>query len=310
MITLEEKATKEQQLYKEIADLRRTIDTYSFAAAAEPIPRRQSIQAELEDPIPMDISRTEEEDSPGTDPWKAISPPSPQLRGELVTKSNQDANPQEGNQVNRCSLNTNPQEDNERVGRSLATIQQEANGGATNPEEPEQATIQQAANGGATSPEDPEQAIPIMDWTGSVFNAPQEAALAHCVSSDLHMGAGIAKQFITRWPDMRTTYATPQPPGTVFTVVTRDRTIFNLITKDEYRGKPTIQTLESALTAMRDEATRRKIGTIAIPEIGSGLDMLLPEEVIDSITRVFKTSKITILMYHLRAHGKKSQIRK
>ena len=86
--------------------------------------------------------------------------------------------------------------------------------------------------------------------------------------------------------------------------------IFNLITKEIHRGKPTNQTLEEALRAMRREASRLGVAIIAIPEIGSGLDLLHPAEVKAIIHKVFDASGIRILMYHLRAHGKKNQVKR
>ena len=86
--------------------------------------------------------------------------------------------------------------------------------------------------------------------------------------------------------------------------------IFNLITKEIHRSKPTNQTLEEALRAMRREASRLGVAIIAIPEIGSGLDLLHPAEVKAIIHKVFDASGIRILMYHLRAHGKKNQVKR
>merc|ERR1712226_1456966 len=149
----------------------------------------------------------------------------------------------------------------------------------------------------------------IEDIEGSLFNAPQDSALAHCVSSDLGMSAGIAKQFVSRWPNIREGYDW-LCPGSVHTYTSRDRIVFNLITKKKYYHKPTYSTLEDALVAMKEEANKMGVASISIPEIGSGLDLLDPEEVREIINFVFRSSEIKIIMYHLYGDDKNVAVRK
>jgi len=145
----------------------------------------------------------------------------------------------------------------------------------------------------------------IEDRNGSLFDAPMNSALAHCVSCDLHMNAGIAKQFSNRWPDIRD--GPLEPPGSVYTYNSPEkRVIFNLITKNKYYHKPTYRTLENALLAMKERAIEMQVDYISIPEIGSGLDLLDPNEVREIINFVFRSKEIRIVMYHLYGEDRKA----
>ena len=151
---LEQKATKEQQLYDEMTAMTRNYEGALERIAAGKIPRELSLQSELEEAEPMEV----EQDEPAT------GTPESELH------------------------------------HSQAPGQEQGQAGAQPCQTHDDETTE--------------------DWTGSVFNAPPNAALAYCVSADLHMGAGIAKQFSTRWPRIREGYTSHQSPGSVYTYMT------------------------------------------------------------------------------------------
>ena len=55
---------------------------------------------------------------------------------------------------------------------------------------------------------------------------------------------------------------------------TGKRYIYNLVTKERYRGKPNLPTLSKTLEAMKIHASTNGVSTIAIPKLGCGLDQL------------------------------------
>lgn len=133
---------------------------------------------------------------------------------------------------------------------------------------------------------------------GDLFKVSDEYYLAHCISSDAKMGAGIAVQFKKRFDLTNTTRignTEGLPVGTAF----MEGRVINLITKQRYFHKPTYQTLESALNDMRTLVNDHKIKKIAMPKIGSGLDRLSWDKNREIIKEVFKGMDVDILVCYI-----------
>lgn len=98
--------------------------------------------------------------------------------------------------------------------------------------------------------------------------------LAHCVSSDLKMGKGLAKQILNKYENIRSLI-----PNTIFnigdSIVTHhtDRTIFHLVTKKLYFDKPQHNDIQVALHNLMLQAQKNNIFKIAFSKIASGLDL-------------------------------------
>lgn len=120
---------------------------------------------------------------------------------------------------------------------------------------------------------------------GDLFTS--KHSLAHCVSGDFAMGAGIALEFRRRYPEILIAARKQWQIiiGSCLAVPVRDRVIFNLITKERYWHKPTYKTLENALIHMFVQAHDCGIRVISMPKIGSGLDKLDWREVEKLILR-------------------------
>lgn len=145
---------------------------------------------------------------------------------------------------------------------------------------------------------------------GNLFDAP-DATLAHCISADFALGAGIAKEFNRRF-DMRRILKEVidgeaywgQKRGYSLLVVAKDadtfkiKTVFNLVTKQKYWQKPTLQTLRNALEDMKSQIEILNISEIAIPKIGCGLDKLQWKDVEGLLLDVLGTD-IKIDVYSL-----------
>ena len=128
--------------------------------------------------------------------------------------------------------------------------------------------------------------------------------LAHCISSDYVMGAGIAKIF-TQY-GVKATLNTQYPKhewngkGYILSCTMEQngypRTVINLVTKQNVYDKPTYETLEQSLIELRDYMTSRTLQKLAIPKIGCGLDGLDWLKVQQIIKNVFNGTMIDILV--------------
>ena len=121
-----------------------------------------------------------------------------------------------------------------------------------------------------------------------LFTMPKEYYFAHCIASDLGMGAGIAvpmqKKFGIRGKIINSGFETKHP------VCILTGTVFNLITKKKSNGKPTYDSVRLALECMRDiilEIGIETINKIATPKISAGLDRLQWGKIRDMIHDIF-----------------------
>jgi len=144
---------------------------------------------------------------------------------------------------------------------------------------------------------------------GSVFEAPEGVALAHCVSADLAMSAGIAVQFVRRWPDIRSGYSRSEP-GSLHVHSSSRGYIFNLITKERFDDKPSLEDFRKSIVALKSKMQALNIKTLAMPELGSGRDRLNLSKVIHVLQSILVEAGIGIIMYHLRGREKDEALRK
>lgn len=98
--------------------------------------------------------------------------------------------------------------------------------------------------------------------------------LAHCVSRDLKMGAGIAIEFKKRFEIPK-----PADVGSVTYVKDDSRYIFYLVTKERYFDKPTYETFTSSIKSLKKLCDEYHIKKLSIPRLGCGLDKLAWERV-------------------------------
>ena len=118
----------------------------------------------------------------------------------------------------------------------------------------------------------------INEEKGNLFDLPEEYALAHCISEDCALGAGIAVEFQRRFKirDILKEYIRNEPkryPHTISTN-TMGRFIFNMITKEKYWHKPTRENFELALEELIDLCKQLNVHKLGMPRIGCGLDRL------------------------------------
>lgn len=143
----------------------------------------------------------------------------------------------------------------------------------------------------------------ITEVRGDLFKVPHGYYLAHCISGDYALGAGIAKTFDEVY-DMRFKLHKfyPIPDGekyaNVGTALLVDN-VFNLVTKARYFHKPTYDSLYTTLCEMHNKCIDLSITKLAMPLIGCGLDKLEWTQVYDIIEDVFCDTDIDILICKL-----------
>lgn len=132
-----------------------------------------------------------------------------------------------------------------------------------------------------------------------LFTMPQGYYLAHCISSDFALGAGIAKTFDSVY-NMRFNLFRNYPDykyngGDALLIAN----VFNLVTKDKYWHKPTYDSLREALEMMKEQMDFVGATKLAMPKIGCGLDKLSWNQVYDIICEVFEDTDIEIVICEL-----------
>lgn len=136
--------------------------------------------------------------------------------------------------------------------------------------------------------------------TRDLFTVPQGYYLAHCISGDYSLGAGIAAQFVDVYNmryKLHRNY--PIPDGEKFANVGEALlvdNVFNLVTKDRVYHKSTYDTLIETLEDMKAQCENLDINKIAMPRIGCGLDGLSWDTVEEIIKEVFEDTDMEILI--------------
>lgn len=132
---------------------------------------------------------------------------------------------------------------------------------------------------------------------GNILTADAEA-LVNTVNCVGVMGKGIALQFKKAFPENFKAYEAAcrnkeVKPGRMFVFNTgqmfNPRFIINFPTKRHWRGKSRYEDIEMGLEALVQEVRERKIRSIAIPPLGSGLGGLQWEQVKPMIEKAFAT---------------------
>lgn len=134
-----------------------------------------------------------------------------------------------------------------------------------------------------------------------LFSVPQGYYLAHCISADYALGAGIAKIFNEVY-NMRHKlhrdygqFDGDEAVGHALLV----ENVFNLVTKEGCYMKPTYDTLREALIDMKEQCEEMELLRVAMPLIGCGLDGLEWDKVKEIIKETFDNTDIKILICKL-----------
>lgn len=140
----------------------------------------------------------------------------------------------------------------------------------------------------------------LIEIKGSLFDAPSEFYIAHCISADFALGAGIAKAFRDKLGMKNKLLQEYQQynVNNIGKALLIDN-CFNLITKELYFHKPTYNSLTSALLDMKKQCAENNITKLAMPKIGCGLDRLEWDKVKPIIERIFFEDSFEVRIYSL-----------
>lgn len=136
-----------------------------------------------------------------------------------------------------------------------------------------------------------------------LFTVPQGYYLAHCISGDYALGAGIALIFDKMY-NMRFKLHRDYPIengekyANVGSALLIDN-VFNLVTKARCFHKPTYETLRKTLEDMKEQMINYDLTKLAMPTLGCGLDRLEWQQVREIIEDVFGDANIDILVCRL-----------
>lgn len=132
-----------------------------------------------------------------------------------------------------------------------------------------------------------------------LFTVPQGYYLAHCISADFALGAGIAKIFDEvynmRFKLFREHDEYFYDGGDALLI----DNVFNLVTKPRCYHKPTYGALREALETMKNVMEMNATTKLAMPKIGCGLDRLEWSKVYDIICEVFEDTDVEVLICEL-----------
>lgn len=139
---------------------------------------------------------------------------------------------------------------------------------------------------------------------GNLFELDDKYVLAHCISEDCAMGAGIAVEFNKRYRGMkgycvRVIKENHLSFPCVVPYSNNDSMVFNLITKKVYYGKPTYTTITKCIQEMAFMCKSFNIKYLAMPKIACGLDRLQWGKVREIIKEEFRNLDIEIEVRYL-----------
>lgn len=139
----------------------------------------------------------------------------------------------------------------------------------------------------------------LVHINGDILNSPAWMPIAHCVSLDGKMGAGLARTLQFKFNLRNDFLKADKCVGSVVALRRGDRFIVNMITKERYFHLPTATDFETSLQNVRKFMIFNNIRELAVPELGAGLDKLNLNLVISLIQKVFKYDPVIIYMHHL-----------
>ncbi|XP_071383456.1 ADP-ribose glycohydrolase OARD1 isoform X2 [Centroberyx affinis] len=135
--------------------------------------------------------------------------------------------------------------------------------------------------------------------SGDLFSCPQDEALAHCISEDCRMGAGIAVMFKKKFSGVEELKEQKKMMGQCAVLKRGRRFVYYLITKKKASQRPTYESLAQSLEDMKSHCVVNGVRRISMPRIGCGLDGLKWETVSEILEEIFRCTDIFITVYSL-----------
>lgn len=130
----------------------------------------------------------------------------------------------------------------------------------------------------------------------NLFEVPGEYYLAHCISADYALGAGIAVEFQKRFRLQQKLRQVGSGGYPECIVIGR---VYNLVTKANYWNKPTYASLRMTIEHMRDHMVKNNITKLATYKLGCTRDRLQWGKVRQILEDVFSDTDVEILIAHM-----------
>ncbi|XP_028310023.1 ADP-ribose glycohydrolase OARD1 [Gouania willdenowi] len=135
--------------------------------------------------------------------------------------------------------------------------------------------------------------------TGDLFSCPESESLAHCISEDCRMGAGIAVVFKQRFGGVSELKEQKKLKGQCAVLTRGQRFVYYLVTKKKAYQKPTYNNLTQSLEDMKSHCLQNEVTKVSMPRIGCGLDRLQWSKVEEILKQIFQHTDISITVYSL-----------
>ena len=140
----------------------------------------------------------------------------------------------------------------------------------------------------------------IVEVHGDIFQSEYlglpNCMLAHCISSDYALGAGIAKKIEERF---RIKHILKEFGSRSYPDCLATGKILNLVTKDRYWMKPNYESFTDAIIQARNHCLANGIDCLIMPKIGCGLDKLNWNMCRSIIENILVGSGINCIVYYL-----------
>lgn len=130
----------------------------------------------------------------------------------------------------------------------------------------------------------------MIEMTGNLFTT-SAPAIGHGVNVMGRMGAGIAVQFRTLFPEMYRQYRALcaqflLKPGEAFVYEAENFVVYNIASQDMPGKHASLEWLEDGLRAVVSDAEDRGLDRVALPQIGCGIGGLDVRDVVPLIKDV------------------------
>lgn len=143
----------------------------------------------------------------------------------------------------------------------------------------------------------------IREENKNLFDVPQGYYLAHCITADFSLGAGVARKIdsIFNMKEKLYKFFTPDAKYYLGDALLVDN-VFNLVTKMSPIKKAKYKKLHAALIDMRDQMQDNMITKVAIPRLGCDHEGMNWEKVREIIEEVFRDTNVEILVCSLMSN--------
>lgn len=143
-----------------------------------------------------------------------------------------------------------------------------------------------------------EHKFSLKETRADLLSVSNEYYIAHSISGDFTLGAGVAKQIDKKFNIKHKLKAYYGDHETKSKAILIDN-VFNLVTKPTRYDKATYSNLTKALKDMKGQAILLNISKIAMPRISSGMDGLKWLKVKSIVIDTFKDTNIEVLVCYL-----------